>query len=112
MKKVTIPLPDWVDEKHLRVFAGIELVAIKEHGQEWEIKDERCNYCGKCCMNMEPHTPFATVEGRCMYLKLESTDRYVCSLNADRPFGCCASEPMGREYCCVTRRIVDEAEML
>ena len=77
--KIEINLPEWVEEKHIYIMAGIELVAKKYLGQLWEIKTSRCISCGKCC-------------GDCKHLKNNQ-----CSLALERPFRCCITN--GKEYC-------------
>jgi hypothetical protein len=95
-----LQLPDWVDERHIRIFAGIEEVARKLHGKSWQIKIGRCNLCGKCCMSVpdnwrkgiDPKT------GWCKHLVFYANE-YRCGI--DRPFFCCAGDYAGEDYCSV-----------
>lgn len=67
--KVVLDLPDWVDERHIRIMAGVELVAIKRAGEDhWRIKDGRCNMCGDCCTGLKNHV-YPTINGDCIHLK-------------------------------------------
>ena len=52
MKKVTFLVPDWAEDKNLRLFAGIELCAQRLDGQKMQVKTVRCNFCGECCFQM------------------------------------------------------------
>lgn len=84
-------LPDWATERSLYVFAGIELVAVKRKDDVWRIKTVKCNWCGKCCMNLKNHG-FPTIDGTCIHLKKQlnnKQDQYLCALGLQRPFGCC-----------------------
>ena len=48
--RIEIDIPDWADERHIRILAGRELAAAKlAHEDFWRVKDVRCNHCGKCC---------------------------------------------------------------
>jgi len=88
--KVILDLPDWVDGRHIYVFAGIELAAYKYHGQGWKVKTGRCRMCGGCCMGLGEVTqpPFA-VDGRCVHL-IPDGPKLVCELGSGRPFSCSA----------------------
>lgn len=98
--RIELDLPDWVEERHIRIFAGIEEVAKKMQGKPWQVKVVRCNYCGRCCMNVpdnwvcgkDPET------GNCQYLTKEGS-KYVCGIG--RPFFCCAGDPSPEEYCSI-----------
>lgn len=77
--KIEIEIPDWAEEKHIYVMAGIEMVAYKKVGEKWHVKVRRCAKCGKCCQG-------------CEHLKHKE-----CSLGIKRPFLCCITN--GKEYC-------------
>ena len=87
--RVELDLPDWVDERHIRVFAGIELVAIKEaHENFWKVKENRCIMCGKCCTNFKHHF-FPLVNGECIHLEPENKQgNRACRIAINRPFQC------------------------
>ena len=98
--RVCLDLPAWVDERNVRIFAGIELVARCHKDGKWEIKVERCNQCGKCCMNLGQDHPFPIIDGQCSYLAKEvgNNPHWLCSLSVNRPFGCSACTPVA-DYC-------------
>ena len=96
--KIEIELPDWVEDKHLYVMAGIELVAYKYLEQPWKIKTSRCNACGKCCMNLKESVE-NTVDGTCIHL-IKSGEQWLCNLNGLRPWSCCVVvRPRNRPEC-------------
>ena len=67
--KVVLDLPNWANERNIRVTAGIELVASKAHNEDfWRVKDGRCNMCGDCCASLKNHT-YPVVNGACIHLK-------------------------------------------
>src|SRR3990172_2591320 len=101
--KVILDLPDWVDGRHIYVFAGIELAAYKHHGQGWKVKTGRCRMCGGCCMGLgEVTDPFTAIEGRCIHL-ISDEKMLVCSLGSSRPFACSvAIRPKNRKGCTET----------
>jgi len=86
--KIELDLPDWVDERHIRIFAGIEEVARRmTNTRYWEVKTSRCNMCGECC-------------------KLDGCDKLVfkanewrCSHLIGRPFCCCCGDHAGQDHC-------------
>lgn len=92
--KLTLDLPDWVDERMIRIFAGIEEVAKRPpQTRVWEIKSQRCNWCGSCCKNVPVDWPQGQniVTGHCRHL-IQNKTTCECDLLADRPFMCCAGE--------------------
>jgi len=91
-KLQSIPdLPEWTEERHLYVMAGLELVAYKRQGEEWKVKTSRCSMCGTCCENIGkyPGTEFFPInkDGSCGHLKSDGNKR-VCGLGLSRPFSC------------------------
>ena len=93
--KIKLELPEWATERHIRVFAGVELVAYKlAHEDKFKIKTSRCNYCGKCCTNVRVDHLFGRnpKTGNCQFL-VKNGDMYECALGIGRPFSCCASVP-------------------
>jgi len=98
--KITIDLPEWAEERHIYVMAGIELLAHKLPDKPLYIKTERCNMCGKCCMDLSNRHPFPVVNGRCIYLQKEpgKNEMWRCELAINRPFGCSVGIPRA-DYC-------------
>jgi hypothetical protein len=105
MKKIEVILPDWVEEtRNIYVFAGAELIAIKElNDSELRVKTNGCNMCGKCCMNVPDDWEYGVKDGNCQHL-IQDVDKYVCSLGSNRPFMCCASDDSEKDFCCITWR--------
>jgi hypothetical protein len=99
--KIEIEIPDWCDERAIRIMAGIELVAYKMPFEKWKIKVSRCNMCGKCCMTS--NIPYPLVDGKCIHLKKRpgNNDRWECFLRIQRPFGCCVATPQNIPECTV-----------
>ena len=62
--QISLTLPEWTKGKHIYIFAGSELVAVKEcviarkdHKVSYKpllVKTGRCNGCGKCCEDGNP----------------------------------------------------------
>lgn len=87
--RIVLDLPDWVNERHIYVMAGIELAAYKLYGEDkFHIKTSRCSQCGECCMNL---TQSAGVpigqDGHCLHL-IAIGSKNECDLRLYRPFGC------------------------
>jgi MinD superfamily P-loop ATPase len=91
--------PKWTDKRNIRVFAGIEAIAKRENNI-WHIKSERCDMCGKCCMNVpEKWSRGQNKEtGNCLHLKFEANE-HLCDLGLNRPFSCCAEGAEGEDFC-------------
>ena len=103
---VELELPEWVDERGIHIIAGaLEEVAKKRtENSPWEIKVNRCNSCGRCCMNVPddwPHEKDLST-GHCLYLESIGDDKYICSHKSSRPNACCISDGEGAEYCNIT----------
>jgi hypothetical protein len=102
--KLELELPDWCNERHIYVLAGIELVAFKQYGKDWtRIKTVRCNECGECCKDIK--TMPCGADGYCIYSEQQGEVR-VCSLGVKRPFVCCVGDPMTSsgplwDKCCI-----------
>ncbi len=93
--KIELELPEWVTERHIRILAGVELVAYKlVHEDKFKIKTSRCNFCGKCCMNVRVDHMFGRdpKTNDCRFLK-KNGDIYECGLGLGRPFSCCITIP-------------------
>ena len=106
--RIEIELPDWANERHIRIFAGFEEVAKKIYGEPWQIKAGRCRKCGKCCMGSQPRTfaGFNPDDEGCKYL-IRHGREYECSQGANRPFNCCSTDQEGEEHCSVTWENID-----
>ena len=93
--RIELDLPDWVDERHIYVMAGIELAAYRIVGKSWMVKTNKCSECGKCCEEFKKNRIGRfppTVDGKCVYLKNDGKKK-VCSLGINRPFKCCVITP-------------------
>jgi hypothetical protein len=104
MKVPPIKLPDWVDERHIYIFAGCEEVARKFKGKPWQVKTARCNWCGKCCMNVKDSWKWGKNKetGHCVRLEPYGGDLWICR---DRPFECAHGNP-DANYCCIEWRAI------
>lgn len=110
--KVRLDLPDWVDERHIRikaderndihVLAGVELVAIKYQLEDhWLVKDQRCNMCGDCCTGLPTTHVYPTVNGECIHLgKPDRQGRRMCQIPLYRSRICDADPPPGKHPRC------------
>lgn len=102
-----IEIPDWVNPNDtILVFAGQELIAIKEPKSNLKIKTVRCNKCGECCMDVPNNvTPFGSDdEGKCKALK-KTEDGWICMAGLQRPF-LCMPDPnnVDESTCCIRYR--------
>ena len=88
--RITLDLPDWAQERHIFIMAGIELLAYKLYGEEViQVKKVRCNLCGACCMNLNKHCPLPiNADGNCLYLAGELGGKRECTLGLERPYSC------------------------
>ena len=105
--KVILDLPDWVDERNLRLTAGVELVALKAHNDSfWKIKDARCNACGDCCTGLKNHV-YPLVEGECIHLQApDVVGKRMCGLALYRS-RICDNDPREGQHkrCSITYKI-------
>jgi hypothetical protein len=86
--EIKLKLPEWVDERALRLYAGIELVAEKYPSEKkWRVKKDRCSQCGACCSDLDERHFYGVVDGKCEHLKLEG-NKYICKIALIRPFPC------------------------
>jgi hypothetical protein len=105
--KIVLDVPDWAAERHIYIFAGIELLGYKLYGSDdVYVKTDRCNLCGKCCRNLPKSGNIPTDdENTCIYLTKVGSD-YICSLGTARPWQCSWSDPvmtrsMDSDICCI-----------
>jgi len=91
--KITVELPDWTEERLIYILAGIELVAYKYPNKPLMVKTERCDMCGKCCMDLNSKHFFEVVDGKCEHLIKEvgNNKRWLCRLGISRPHSCCGA---------------------
>lgn len=108
-KKLVLTLPDWAEERHIYVMAGMELLAYwpYPHDKPLMKKTVRCNWCGWCCENLAERAGFEVDEnGVCIHLDLVGGQK-ECSLAGSRPWKCCFSDPIltkllnAEEVCCI-----------
>lgn len=76
MKTITIPIPEWAEERHIYVHAGRELLAYMYLDGVLHCKTTRCNFCGKCCEKIS-----------CDKLKLDGK-KLICGKGLEVPFSC------------------------
>ena len=94
--KIIVDLPGWCDERHISIFAGIELAAYKPFGEDrFKIKTARCVQCGNCCVNLPKGQYPLDEQGDCVHLDkgAEPGEARPCKLGAMRPFPCCEGDP-------------------
>jgi hypothetical protein len=109
--KITLELPDWCDERHIYIFAGIELAAVKIYGEDhFKVKEGRCNQCGECCVDSQWTACFDKEKGYCEHLEILGEERR-CKLGTMRPFSCSTGDPMTLPEgpwvkCCITYKQV------
>ncbi|MHC4757468.1 MAG: hypothetical protein ACYTE8_02320 [Planctomycetota bacterium] len=102
MKEIKIKLPDWVDpKKTLMLISGKELVWLKTPKIE-QLKKERCNQCGECCMDFPPVVFGCDDEGKCNKLEKQG-DKWVCVAGSDTPKRCLADPEDKEELGCSIR---------
>ena len=85
--RIELELPEWTEERHIYVMAGIELVAYKYLNQPWKVKTGRCNMCGKCCSSFRNDSE-TIINGTCINLVNDGPKR-ICKLGVNRPWNCC-----------------------
>ncbi|MFQ5822253.1 MAG: hypothetical protein ACE5I5_19920 [Candidatus Heimdallarchaeota archaeon] len=93
---IRIEIPEWAKERHIYVFAGSEPLAIKLHGRKLVVKKVRCNWCGKCCIEVGADWIFGEkemfidgkVEKVCGKLVKEGPNKYACSAGCYSPWCC------------------------
>jgi MinD superfamily P-loop ATPase len=100
--KVTLELPDWVEESRLMILAGVELVATKVPWENfWKVKNTRCDLCGQCCMT-KPYNPWGVdEEGKCLMLRRQTDGTWECSAGLLKPYQC-LKDPNDEPECCIT----------
>ena len=108
--KVVLDLPAWVDERNLRLTAGVELIAFKRHNEDiWHIKDSRCNVCGDCCTGFKEHV-YPLIDGECIHLKPpDGQGRRYCAIALRRSRLCDDDPREGKhERCSITYKKVKQ----
>ena len=108
--KVVLNLPDWVDERNLRLTAGVELVAFKPHNETvWYVKDQRCNMLGDCCTGLKNHI-YPLVDGACIHLKApDKQGKRMCGIPLYRSRLCDNDPKQGKhERCSITYKRVKQ----
>jgi hypothetical protein len=90
--RIEIEIPNEYEERDIFIFAGIDIVARRfKNVGSWEVKEEKCSRCGKCCSMMTGKSfPFSTERG-CRYL-MKSGPEHLCGLSYFRPNGCAVAE--------------------
>lgn len=93
--KITLTLPDWVDERHIYILAGVELVAYKHFGEKWKVKKNRCVQCGECCTGHKQGNPHMEIDkdGTCIYL-IPDGEKQICGKVEYRGFNCATGDPI------------------
>ncbi len=86
--KITVDLPSWVDERNIRIFAGVELVAFKLAADNFfHVKSSRCSHCGDCCKGLSKFWHHGlNEEGNCKHL-ISKDGKFLCGLD-EVPFSC------------------------
>src|SRR5512147_158939 len=88
-RKITIELPDWTDERHIFIMAGIEMVAYALYAEDViNIKEVRCNFCGECCRNLVTNVEPIGPDKSCINLEPAINGQAECGLGRLRPFEC------------------------
>lgn len=91
-----IKLPLDVKNRRITVFAGNEVLAIREPGKDKFVhKIKRCNMCGLCClMEIDEHgfgIQNMEIDGKiqsvCGALRKDG-DKYECHAGPKAPYGC------------------------
>jgi len=103
--RISVDVPDWAAERHIRIMAGTELLAMIPHGtgQLWQKKD-RCVNCGWCCENLLPEP--------CPELKRGADGTTSCAIMKNRPWRCTWPDPhltkaKGAENCKISYEVID-----
>jgi len=99
--RIAVDVPDCYVKRNIWVFAGMEPVARRRAGGEWEVKVEQCSRCGQCCEAIREDHPLGTPDG-CRFLK-RSPGEQMCGLTIFRPHGCAIADghQIGVETCAV-----------
>ena len=106
--KIGLDLPDWVDERNIRILAGVELAAVKNHADSFfRVKVGRCNMCGDCCTGLKNHV-YPTINGECVHLKPpDEQGRRECGIPLYKSRVCENDpRPLKHERCSITYKIV------
>ena len=118
MRKITLELPKWCEERHIYVFAGMELAAYKYLGQPMRVKINRCHECGSCCTGLgevspdfytlcpncgKEHAVFTVINGICIFLGQDGPNKRPCNRGSGRPFACSAGVGLKNVEGCTER---------
>jgi len=106
--RIVLDIPDVFAEGILRIISGGELVAKKHPDHDyWIVKENRCNNCGECCLNVDFTCFGADEEGKCNALEKRG-DKWFCSKFIDRPFRCIDDpvDPEDLKCCSITHKKV------
>jgi hypothetical protein len=87
---IQLTIPDDYAKRNVYVFAGMDPVARKQRGKEWEIKTKQCSRCGKCCLAIDERHPLGSPNG-CVHLR-RSPGEQMCGLGIFRPHGCAIAD--------------------
>jgi len=109
--RVVLDLPDWVDERNIRITAGVELVAYKKQNEDfWRVKVDRCNMCGDCCTGWRDGFIYPVKDGVCIHLDdPDKEGRRKCKIAINRPRLCDDDPRIGNyERCSITYKRIDQ----
>lgn len=91
-----LEIPDWVIERRVYIFLGRECWMVYEPDEnQWYIKTERCNKCGKCCRDVPDDWQHGVQEidgiRYCAGIREAGGEWWCEAKNA--PFGCSKDKP-------------------
>ena len=107
IKELIEALPDWGKDQQFTILLGMELYAsYNPNIEEVLVKKVRCDFCGQCCMTLEPNhktqTPYGVDdEGKCNALKKDRNGRWLCSVGTNRPYSCMQDVRLNTPECCI-----------
>lgn len=101
-----IKIPKWAEKRHLRVMAGVDMLAYKlGHTNILRVKKVKCNQCGDCCRGLTKRWIYPTTDdGTCVYLAPDNPGTWKCTCEPV-PYHCfMGSQEKGKydnEHCVV-----------
>jgi hypothetical protein len=110
--QLVIDIPEWAQERHIYVMAGMELLAYLPYQGQVQVKTVRCNNCGWCCENPPKGAVPQGHDGACIYLETIGSAK-ECSLGLSRPWHCCwpdphlTKHPEADKHCCIRYEVVE-----